>query len=408
VVDIDNDDRVDFVYAGDLTGNMWKFDLRDPEPENWGVIYGTDAGNPAKVDKNNQSVARIDYNDVNGNGERDDPKPLINVGRPITTAPDVAYHCEEHGYIVVFGTGKFLGGNDVSDRSQQGIFGIWDFGDNPKDYLGNWKSSDNSFPDPGRAELKKVQLLDQVEIDWRKYYGSYLRTLSDKKPQWSASDLCYNDIDDDGDLIKDNESCVPSSGHVGWYFDLPYHLGLDGLDNDSDGEVDEDDESAVLAGERVVKDVLIRYGNAVVISLIPGDSPCDGGGNSIVHEMPFCTGGRLTESVFDINNDGVIDEDDVLLDENGKPILIRDENGNPIYLTDENGDTIVDENGNPIPLPISPNGRMYDGILHKPVVIGDPDEEKKRELKIFSSSAGTTEVMWEKKEKIGFYYWKEH
>ncbi|RWX45257.1 hypothetical protein H206_00835 [Candidatus Electrothrix aarhusensis] len=223
--------------------------------------------------------------------------------------------------------------------------------------MGDWQVSDNSFPAPGLPELKDVQLLEQVEIDWGKYYGSYLRTLSDYEPDWSVS-----------------ASGVPS-GDVGWFFDLPYNLGLDELDNDGDGQIDEDDEANILAGERVVKDVFIRNGLAVVISLIPGNSPCDGGGNSIVHEMPFCSGGRLTEPVFDINNDGLIDE--------------RDR---------------IEINGESLP----PNGMMYDGILHKPVVVGDPDEEKDRELKIFSSSNGTTQTLWEKQEETGFYYWKEH
>jgi type IV pilus assembly protein PilY1 len=368
---------------------MWKFDLRDPDPKNWGVMYGTDLINPVEVDKNNKQVARIDYNDVNSNGEHDTPKPLINVGRPITTAPDVAYHCEENGYIVVFGTGKFLGANDVEDNSQQGIFGIWDFGDNPTDYLGVWQASDNSFPDPGHPELKNVQLLEQVEIDWRKHNGSFLRTLSDYEPEWSASDHCYNNLDDDGDGVKDNESCVPLSGHVGWFFNLPYNLGLDGMDNDADGQIDEEDEADILAGERVVKDVLIRNGLVVVISLIPSDSPCDGGGNSIVHEMPFCSGGRLDEPAFDIDGDGKITTPEDYIE------IEIDDPDNP---------------GQKKKIKVPPNGKMYDGILHKPVVVGDPDEENHppRELKIFSSSAGTTEVMWERKETTGFYYWKEH
>jgi type IV pilus assembly protein PilY1 len=389
IIDIDNDDRVDFVYAGDLKGNMWKFDLRDSDPKNWGVMYGTDSVNPAEMDKNNKRVARIDYNDVDSNGDHDTPKPLINVKRPITTAPDVAYHCEENGYIVIFGTGKFLGAQDVGDNSQQGIFGIWDFGDNPDDYLGDWTAASNSFPDPGHAELKNVELLEQVEIDWRKYHNAFLRTLSDEKPQWSASDLCSNDIDDDGDGVKDNESCVPFSGNVGWFFDLPYNLGLDEMDNDGDGQIDEDDEQDILAGERIVKDLLIRDGNAVVISLIPGDSPCDGGGNSIVHEMPFCSGGRLDESAFDINEDRRITTPEDYIE------IEVDDPDNP---------------GRKKTIEVPPNGKMYDGILHKPVIVGDPDEvnNRPRELKIFSSSNGTTQVMWERKEDIGFYYWKEH
>jgi len=38
-VDIDWDGKVDYVYAGDLKGNMWKFDLTDPNPDNWDSAY---------------------------------------------------------------------------------------------------------------------------------------------------------------------------------------------------------------------------------------------------------------------------------------------------------------------------------------------------------------------------------
>lgn len=39
LVDINWDNRVDYVYAGDLNGNMWKFDLTDSNPDNWDVAY---------------------------------------------------------------------------------------------------------------------------------------------------------------------------------------------------------------------------------------------------------------------------------------------------------------------------------------------------------------------------------
>ncbi len=42
------------------------------------------------------------------------------------------------------------------------------------------------------------------------------------------------------------------------------------------------------------------------------------------------------------------------------------------------------------------------------MIVGDPDAPRNREIKIFSSSAGTTEVLWETKEETGIYYWLEH
>ncbi len=387
LIDVNNDDRVDFVYAGDLAGNMWKFDLRASNPEDWGVFYGIDNSDPSD---------RIDYQDINSNGIHDDPKPLISVGRTITTAPDVAYQCDANlkGYMVAFGTGKYLGEDDRTDKSQQGIFGIWDFGTQPTHYLGTWTKNapTNYFTDfdSDAVDLSQVTLLEQVEIDWWETDFGSLRTLSNYEPIWDATAECNDKLDNDSDGIVDNEACVPLSGsNVGWFFDLPYNLGQDGIDNDSDGQIDEDDEDATLAGERVIKDIIIRDGKVIVISFIPGESPCDGGGNSIVHEMSLCNGGRLLKPVFDINDDGIINDDDLI-------VIEIDDPDNP---------------GQRITIQVAPTGKMYDGILHTPVIVSDPDEtgdSTPRELKIFSSSAGTTEVMWERKEELGFYYWREH
>ncbi len=388
IIDVDNDGRVDFVYAGDLLGNMWKFDLRDPDPENWGVAYGVDQDNPAG--KN-----RIDYADVDVSDIHDDPKPLFAAtGQPITSAPDVMFHCEDQGYIVVFGTGKFLGEDDRTDTSQQTVYGIWDFGGAPDQYLGDWDSTANSL-----SNLPDIQLLEQVEIDWRYHNpaNSYLRTLSSHEPNW------YQQCDDGDDNIPGtDDDCTPISnaayltdsidnngngvedetgeniGHAGWFFNLPYDESKDGVDNDNDNIIDEADENNLL-GERVIKDVIIRDGKAIIISFIPEDSLCSGGGNSIVHEISACTGGRLDPAAFDINGDGQIDDDDyisVIID--GEPVLV------------------------------APSGKSYKGMLHTPVMVGDPDAPRNREIKIFSSSAGTTEVLWETKEETGIYYWFEH
>ncbi|MBF0186555.1 MAG: hypothetical protein HQL50_01365 [Magnetococcales bacterium] len=43
VVDVDNDYIADYAYAGDLNGNLWKFDLTDADPSNWQVANGGSA-----------------------------------------------------------------------------------------------------------------------------------------------------------------------------------------------------------------------------------------------------------------------------------------------------------------------------------------------------------------------------
>ncbi len=112
LIDVNNDQRVDYVYAGDLQGNMWKFDLTDADAANWAAAFN----------------------------DGTNPQPLFAAGQPITSKPDVMRHCTEHGYMVVFGTGKFLHNDDRADVSLQSIYGIWDYGDDEDDdeYLGSF------------------------------------------------------------------------------------------------------------------------------------------------------------------------------------------------------------------------------------------------------------------------------
>jgi type IV pilus assembly protein PilY1 len=153
-VDVDGDAKVDFVYAGDLNGNLWKFDLTDSDPANWRSYYGKD------------SIA----DGGNGNGIVDGaeaPQPLFTAqGRdreadgsylaaaatfdqPITTRPAVIRLCErtKAGYLVLFGTGQYLAKDDADDTDYMTVYGIWDFGDEATDYHGQLKRIMDG-PDP--------------------------------------------------------------------------------------------------------------------------------------------------------------------------------------------------------------------------------------------------------------------
>ncbi len=47
----------DFIFAGDLLGNMWKFDISDTNRANWGVYFKEGAVNKAAVRGAKQSPA---------------------------------------------------------------------------------------------------------------------------------------------------------------------------------------------------------------------------------------------------------------------------------------------------------------------------------------------------------------
>ena len=105
-VDVDGDRVSDFVYAGDLQGNLWKFDLRGSTANKWDVALKS-GSKPAPL-----------FTAVDDNG---DPQP-------ITSRPTVGNH-QEGGYYVYFGTGKFFETGDakVGNSPQlQDFYGIRD------------------------------------------------------------------------------------------------------------------------------------------------------------------------------------------------------------------------------------------------------------------------------------------
>jgi Tfp pilus tip-associated adhesin PilY1 len=333
LVDVNADYRVDYAYAGDLNGNLWKFDLRDADHVNWNVAYGVD----------NNSDEKIVFADG------DEPKPLFSApGKPITIKPDVMRHCDKEGYIVVFGTGLYLGTDDRTNQSVQTVYGIWDYGDDADnaEYLGMFSSGFLS------NQTTNVTLLEQEELPQSPVtlYGHRIRLTTNYTPNWET----LADSTEGQDPDPGSAESPPNTVHAGWYFDLPD------------------------PGERVIKDLMIRDGMAVFTSFTPNSSPCAGGGNSMVHEMNACTGARpLPETPqFDINDDGVIDDND--------RVNLGD---------DDNPDWV------------SPTGKEFVGLLHPPVVLTMPD--RRREMKVFSTSAGTTVTLMERGERRGIFYWVE-
>ncbi len=107
VIDVDRDSIADFAYAGDLFGNLWKFDLRDLSATNWKVAYQDASANPLPL-----FVARDSL------GKR----------QPITSRPQVGRGAYGDGLMVYFGTGKFLEPTDriIANLSPQTFYGLFD------------------------------------------------------------------------------------------------------------------------------------------------------------------------------------------------------------------------------------------------------------------------------------------
>jgi type IV pilus assembly protein PilY1 len=108
-VDLDGDHVIDYIYAGDLQGNLWRFDVTSSSPSNWAVTCGA--------------------------------LFKTQTGQPITTqvvAASGLAGTTQQRLVVVFGTGEKTPATNTTAVSyamaQQDLYGVWDWN------LGYWNS----------------------------------------------------------------------------------------------------------------------------------------------------------------------------------------------------------------------------------------------------------------------------
>ncbi|WP_428819016.1 pilus assembly protein [Microbulbifer sp. MCCC 1A16149] len=88
-------------YAGDLLGNMWKFDISAGNTNSWGVDYRSGG--------NDVPLYTAAYDSVDADGAD------ITVTQPITSTPTLGLNAEmENAVMVYFGTGSYLTSSDNS------------------------------------------------------------------------------------------------------------------------------------------------------------------------------------------------------------------------------------------------------------------------------------------------------
>ena len=99
--DSNGDKIIDTVYAGDLQGSLWKFDLSANTAATWGVA--------------NSGQALFQARNALGQVQPITAQPLVG-GNPAG------------GAMVYVGTGIYLGAADILDAKEQSFYGIWDNG----------------------------------------------------------------------------------------------------------------------------------------------------------------------------------------------------------------------------------------------------------------------------------------
>jgi len=363
-VDINGDFITDYAYAGDLFGNVWKFDLTNSTSSNWDVAYEDGSGNPKPL-----FTARSDQTDA-------------ATAQPITSRIAVARHPKDFGgFMLYFGTGKYLevGDNERSGQENQSLYGIWDRGED----------SSGTFHAFDRDDLLQQQIIGEVTTA----AGSF-RILSDNTMTYHAQvnlDALYQP-----NTAPDSSTSTPTSlsisTHLGWYIDL---LNTQGGNTNNQGE-------------KIVSDPIVRISNLLVTTLIPSKDACDFGGESWTIEPDLATGGRVDESRFDVDSDGTYSMADyVTLDGSGNyvsvsDIIDADGDGNIDPLYDADGDGILDSSWDAdgdgvLDGSVVVSGKKIEtGIASAPKLLRDADDDTTSE--IYNTSSGILEVFKKNEE----------
>ncbi|MEP6546513.1 MAG: PilC/PilY family type IV pilus protein [Gammaproteobacteria bacterium] len=193
--DLDGDHITDYVYAGDLNGHVWRFDLTASNPARWGV---TNAGG-------------ISVNALSGGGGPAAALFATQSGQPISSQLLVVSSVVAGAprLLVEFGTGQRTQLNNLTPVSfvsgTQSLYGVWDWN------LTNWNTISPSF---------SYQSLTAVTVG---ISSPYLLTNANLTAQTLTANA-NGTVDGTNVAIcwQGSSACGSGNTQFGWYADLPH------------------------------------------------------------------------------------------------------------------------------------------------------------------------------------------
>ncbi len=159
-VDLDGDFVADAIYAGDLFGNLWKFDFSGPTVASWTIAHG---GAPLFTACGGSTCTT----------------GISSNRQPITTRPTVGRHPTGTGVLVYFGTGKHLDAADSTTTDLQSFYALWDAGEavSGRDSLLSQSITHEFSTTVGDAAFE-LRATTNNAVDWAVHKGWYLDLVS--------------------------------------------------------------------------------------------------------------------------------------------------------------------------------------------------------------------------------------
>jgi len=257
-IDLNNDEVVDYIYATDIQGNVWKFSLGAKDTDwiassNISKLFSTCSAQPC--------------------------------AQPITVYPTVGSGPTNGSVMVYFGTGKYLGNDDPTNLDLQTFYAIKDV------------PSDSTFS-VSQSDLQEQTIIEQ------------------------SNALVHNSLDQNGSVVSNQLKGIyrvvsnnkvnyyaadPSQRKKGWKLDLSFNGALTGERVTS---------PAILRNGKVIFTTNL-YTSAFNYRMNLAGKPmmCDSGNVSVdgagwIMVLNALSGAPYTFSPFDTTGDNIIDDND--------------------------------------------------------------------------------------------------
>ena len=264
-LDVNGDGTPDFVYAGDLRGNMWKFDISSGTATDWNVAF------------NSSPLFVAVHSSGTGSSSR----------QPITAPPVLRPNRTVGGLMVAFGTGQNLTEADRTDTSVQTVYSVLDNTRYEIEKTGGNKGKvtvKTSSPTPttvsGRSELEAEYVVNGAGS------GTAGAGASAGRSFWKLSST---------EVVYSCDSAASGcTAKKGWYMDLP------------------------VAGERVTKSFDFYDGSNIleIISEKPASGSATASGEEVCAPQPqaakpfrtlinIASGSSAKPPIMDVNGDGL-------------------------------------------------------------------------------------------------------
>lgn len=258
LVDLDGDGVDDYAYAGDLHGNLWRFDLLGESAV--AAQEGTTPVNHGSYGlKNDTEAFKVSF----GGKPLFEARSSSNGIQSITAAPTVVRHPSRIGYLIAFGTGSYFryGDKEGDDQNYQSVYGVWDMHTKAQDTSGYTLS------------LKRSNLFEQKVESIAGGKGVGATTNKERE----ARGLSNDPVDWFQTSNKNNAK------YRGWYFDLKFG-GHD--------------------GEMVIEKIAVLGDTLFMQTLVPNDDPCASGSSNWLYAINAATGGQTEHHALDTRGSG--------------------------------------------------------------------------------------------------------